>query len=105
VFDFAVIDDDARKQFDELLGEAWIKVGQFLCQFIAHRLGLVIGHLPTCILFLIFQFSEPLPQFSQGRLQSVALERGITHTFAGNLQFRARQGGVEGMVARPFSLL
>ena len=86
-------------------GKSWIEVGQFLCQFIAHSLGLVIGHLPTCILFLIFQLCEPLPQFSQGRLQSVALEGGIIHAFAGILQFRARQGGIEGMVARLFGLV
>jgi hypothetical protein len=49
--DFAVIDDDANKQFGELLGKRWIEVGQFLCQFIAYSLGQVIGHLPTCILF------------------------------------------------------
>ena len=28
VVDLAVIDDDAHKQFDELLGKSWIEVGQ-----------------------------------------------------------------------------
>jgi hypothetical protein len=51
-----------------------------------HRsLGLVIGNLPTCIPFLIFQLCEPLPQFSKRRLQSVVLEGGIIHAFAGVL--------------------
>jgi hypothetical protein len=31
------------------LGKTWIDVGQFLCQFIAHCLGLDIGDLPMCI--------------------------------------------------------
>jgi hypothetical protein len=42
-------------------GKSWIEVGHFLCQFIAHSLGLAIGHLPTCILLLILQLREPLP--------------------------------------------
>ena len=81
----AIIDDDAHKQFGEL-GESWIEVGQFFCQFIAHSLGLVIGNLPTCILFLILQLCEPLPQFSKGRLQSVSLESDVIHVFARILQ-------------------
>ena len=76
VVDFAVIDDDAHKQFNELLGNGWIEVGQFVCQFIAYSLGFVIGHLPTCILFLIFQLCEPLPQFSRGRLLGMLYLRG-----------------------------
>ena len=45
--DLTVIDDDACKQFDELLGKSWVEVRQFICQFIAHGLGLVIGDLPA----------------------------------------------------------
>ena len=102
VVDLAVIDDDAHKQLGELLGKTWIKFGQFICQFVAHSLGFVIGHLPTSMLFLILQLCESLPQFSQGGLQAVAPEGGIIHDFAGILQLRARQGGVEGMGARLF---
>ena len=50
VVDLAVIDDDAPKQLCELLGKSWIEVGQFICQFIAHSLGLVVGHSPTRVL-------------------------------------------------------
>ena len=102
VLDLTVIGGDAHKQFNELLGKSRIEVGQLICQFIALSLGLVIGHLPTSILFLIFQFCEPLPQFSQGGPQSVTLEGGIIHAFAGVRQFNAGQGGIEGMVARLF---
>jgi hypothetical protein len=54
------------------------------------------------ILFLLQQLFEPLLQFSQSGLQSITLERGIIHAVAGIFELIARQGRVEGMVARLF---
>ena len=59
--DLAVIDDDALKQLGEPLSKSWIGIGQFVCQFIAYSLDLVIGHLPANIFLLGLQLREPLP--------------------------------------------
>ena len=103
--DLAVVRVHARHEIGDAGGERRIDLPQLGGELVALGLRPLVGLPASLILLLCLQLAQSLAKLCDGRLHSVAPERGVVHLAAGRRHVRRRQCGVERPLARALGRL